>query len=243
MNIIEISEKFPTELDAVTYFEQIRWGETPKCAYCGSERLSKRNKDMRFKCYTCKKTSSITINTALQGTNMALKTWLFAFSIVTDAKKGLSALQLHRNLDISYPTCLKMYHKIRDLMTMENKEVTLDGVVEMNETFVGGKPRKWNDGSTTPPKQMPKMPKLDERIEELKKAGVDFKRKRGNPAYSAINPKRGRGGHEKWSKYGLKRPITIQNHIDPIPEFIVKQCLRHLNMTKDDFFLILQKIK
>jgi len=51
-----------------------------------------------------------------------------------------------------------------------------------------------------------------------------------------IKEKKGRGGHEKWSKSSLERPITIQTHVDPIPEFIVKQVLRHLNLSRDAFF-------
>lgn len=51
-----------------------------------------------------------------------------------------------------------------------------------------------------------------------------------------------RGGHEKWSKSNLDRPITIQTHIDPVPEFIVKQVLRHLKMDKKTFFEEFKKI-
>lgn len=57
-----------------------------------------------------------------------------------------------------------------------------------------------------------------------------------------IKDSKGRGGHEKWSKSGMERPITIQTHIDPIPEFIVKQVLRHLKMSRKDFFKALDKI-
>jgi hypothetical protein len=124
---------------------------------------------------------------------MDLKKWMFAFSIVCDAKKGLSALQLQRNLDISYPTALKMYHKMRDLMSMENDEIRLDDIVEIDETYIGGKPRKFNDGQTNKPFKATSIPKLDERIKELKEAGIKFKRGKGNPAKSALNPKRGRG--------------------------------------------------
>ncbi|WP_111308618.1 IS1595 family transposase [Confluentibacter sediminis] len=193
MNIIEISEKFPTELDAVKYFEMNRWGEKPLCAYCNSPRLSKRGKDLRFKCYECGKSTSVTVDTALHSTNMELKKWMFAFSIVCDAKKGLSALQLQRNLSISYPTALKMYHKMRDLMSIENDTIKLDDIVEMDEMYVGGKPRKFNDGQTDKPFKKTSIPKLDERISELKEVGVTFKRGKGNPAKSALNPKRGRG--------------------------------------------------
>ncbi len=108
MNIIEITEKFPTELEAVKYFESIRFGKKPKCAYCNSTKLSKRTADMRFKCYDCKNTSFVTVNTHLHSTNMDLKKWMFAFSMITNAKKGLSAKQLQRNLNISYPTAFNM---------------------------------------------------------------------------------------------------------------------------------------
>lgn len=57
-----------------------------------------------------------------------------------------------------------------------------------------------------------------------------------------IKDSKGRGGHEKWSKSGMDRPITIQTHIDPIPEFIVKQVLRHLKMSRKDFFKALETI-
>jgi len=58
-----------------------------------------------------------------------------------------------------------------------------------------------------------------------------------------IKSSRGRGGHEKWSKTGLDRPITIQTHIDPVPEFIVIQVLRHLGMSHDDFFKAMESKK
>jgi transposase-like protein len=193
MNIIEISEKFPTELDAIKHFETIRFGDRNRCAYCDSVKLSIRSKrDNRFKCYDCKKSTFVTVNTSLHSTNMDLKKWMYAFSIITDAKKGLSALQLQRNLSISYPTALNMYHKIRGLMTIENNAIQLDGIVEMDETYVGGKPRKFNNG-TTEKFEPTVIPELDKRISELKEVGVSFKRKRGNPAHPAENPKRGRG--------------------------------------------------
>lgn len=78
-------------------------------------------------------------------------------------------------------------------MSIENDAIKLDGIVEMDETFIGGKPRKFVDGTTTKPIKPTVIPALDERINELKKEGVDFGRKRGNPAFSSENPKRGRG--------------------------------------------------
>ena len=143
MNLIEISNKFPTEKDAVIFFERKRWGKKTKCAYCESEKLHARTEDHRVKCRACGSSSSVTVGTKLQGTKIPLKTWLYAIALISDAKKGVSALQLQRNLGVSYPTAWAMYHKIRDFMVLENKGIDeLENIVEMDETFIGGKPRK-----------------------------------------------------------------------------------------------------
>lgn len=64
----------------------------------------------------------------------------------------------------------------------------------------------------------------------------EFRKFLENQGLNMIKDSRGRGGHEKWSRADLERPITIQTHIDPVPEFIVKQVLRHLNMDRATFF-------
>ncbi len=63
----------------------------------------------------------------------------------------------------------------------------------------------------------------------------DFRKFLKNEGLNIIRTTKGRGGHEKWSRLDLDRPITIQTHIDPIPEFIIKQVLRQLEMTRDEF--------
>lgn len=193
MNLIEINEQFPTEQDCILHLEKLRYGKKPKCAYCESGNVGIRQRDNRFTCKDCLKTSFVTVNTPLHGTKISIKTWFYAISIISDAKKGLSALQLQRNLNVSYPTAWAMYHKIREIMATENKEIELTGILEMDETFVGGKPRKFNDGTTLAERKPTNIPELNERIEELKEVGVNFKRGKGNPAKSDINPKRGRG--------------------------------------------------
>jgi len=78
-------------------------------------------------------------------------------------------------------------------MAIENKEIELSGILEMDETYIGGKPRKFNDGTTSDVRQAWKIPELDEKIQDLKQAGIKLKRGRGNPAKSDVLPKRGRG--------------------------------------------------
>lgn len=193
MNIIEITNLFPDELSAIKHFEKVRWGRKPKCAYCGSTNIGQRNSDNRFRCKDCANTFSVTTNTNLHNTRLPLKTWLYAFAIVTDAKKGVSAKQLERNIGVHYETAWAMGHKIRSLMAIENKGIELSGILEMDETYIGGKPRKFNDGTTAAVRTRVKIQELDNRLKELKEAGISLKRGKGNPAKSDVEPKRGRG--------------------------------------------------
>lgn len=186
MNLIQINNEFPTELDCVQHLEKVRWGKKPRCAYCNSVDLGQRQKDNRFTCKSCRKTSSITVGTALHRTRVPLKTWFYAFAIISDAKKGVSALQLQRNLGISYPTAWKMYMTIRGLMVEENGK--LEGVVEMDETYVGGKPRKPNKMLLTESEK----DKLDDKLYDLKE-DFDITEGEYKKKYPKIKPKRGRG--------------------------------------------------
>lgn len=70
----------------------------------------------------------------------------------------------------------------------------------------------------------------------------DFRKFLSSQNLNIIKDSKGRGGHEKWSKLGLERPITIQTHIDPVPEFIVKQILRHLKIEKKEFFKMMDNL-
>ncbi len=190
MNLIEISNRFPTELDCIIYAEQVRFGKKAKCAYCNSPLLSNRRVDYRHKCLSCNKSTSVTVNTHLHNTRIELKTWFYAISVLTDAKKGMSALQLQRNINVSYPTAFSMYHKLRSLMMQENKGVDeLEGIVEMDETFIGGKPRKFNNPCFEPKRRKD----LDKQIVKYKKEGFDFSPKESSKAKCAENVKRGRG--------------------------------------------------
>ena len=202
MNLIEITQKFPTELDCVIHAEKIRYGKKAKCAYCDSTNLSKRNTDYRYLCKDCKKSSSVTVNTPIQGTRVPLQTWFFALAVITDAKKGMSALQLHRNIGVSYPTAFAMYHKIRQLMAEENKGLEeFEGIVEMDEKYVGGKPRKLNHPHVDEDNMRPRLrnkrnkkhAELEKDVAELKKDGWDFTPQGKNRSLIKPANKSGRG--------------------------------------------------
>ena len=190
MNIIQITNSFPTELDVIKHFEKVRWGKTVKCPFCGSTSIGIRNVDYRWHCKVCQKSFSVTTNTRLHNTRMTLKQWMFAFSIVSDAKKGLSALQLQRNLSISYPTAFSMYHLIRQLMMIENNVVKLNNVSEIDSTWIGGKPRKCQAEKKGTPEHIPELDKLKSKYEAQ---GYEFIEGEYKKPCKIGNQKRGKG--------------------------------------------------
>lgn len=172
MNLIEISNKFPTELDAIRYFEKVRWRKKPACPFCGSLDIGVRNKDFRWHCKDCCKSFSVTTNTNLHNTRLPLKCWLYAFGVISDAKKGISAKQLERNLGIHYETAWTMYHKIRDLMSIENDGVSLNDIIELDTTQIDSDMRKCQVEKKGTPSY---MPDLDAQKRKYEAQGFKFK--------------------------------------------------------------------
>jgi transposase-like protein len=192
MDLFEILNKFPNEKSTYDHLEKIRWSKKVVCSHCQSDKVSKRYDDFRYHCTNCRMRFTVLTNTYLHNTRMPLQKWFLAFAVISDAKKGISALQLQRNLGVQYRTAFNMYHSIRDMMAEEKIEL-LDNVVEMDETYIGGKPRKPNIKKelTAEGREY-----LITRTDEVEKLGFDLSRKKGNTAKVDLNTKRGRGSQK-----------------------------------------------
>jgi transposase-like protein len=148
MNLSEISSL--SEDQAREYFEQIRWPNGRVCPHCGSvESVKLQGKAHRvglYKCSGCGDQFTATIGTIMEDSHLPVRTWLMAFSILCSAKKGISALQLQRQLGLgSYRSAWHLAHRIRHAMAREPLKGLLGaggGTVEADESWVGGKPRK-----------------------------------------------------------------------------------------------------
>jgi transposase-like protein len=154
VNIIQIYAKFPTEEDCISHIENVRWHGKPICPYCASDRVSAN--EHRHHCNNCNTSFSVTVNTIFHHTHLPLQKWFLAISLVLNAKKGLSARQLARDLEVNKNTAWYMGMRIRNAM-FEQGEL-LKGIVEMDETFIGGKPRKGNGKWAVRPRTTEKMP-------------------------------------------------------------------------------------
>lgn len=149
MNIIDVFQSFQTQDQAIDYLEKVRWHGEPTCPYCGSfdcGRHASADRAMsRWQCRDCTRAFSVTIGTLFHGTHVPLRDWFLVLALMLGAKKSASAYQISRDLGKRRATVWSMMHRIRTAMAADpEQEKLLHGIVEADETYVGGKPRKAN---------------------------------------------------------------------------------------------------
>src|SRR5271157_3136625 len=136
------------ELAAVEFLEKQRWGNTPACVKCGSVEVYKmkdaktgeRNSRYLWRCRDCKEQYTVRIGTVYEESRIELRHWCYAFWRACTSKKGVSALEIKRNCQISYKSALFLMNRIRFAMAPDSASPKLTGTVECDETYIG--PRK-----------------------------------------------------------------------------------------------------
>ena len=149
MSIIEVLRSFQTQEQCLDYLAEIRWHGEPICPYCGSiatgRHASGDRAQSRFQCRDCYKAFAATVGTIFHGTHMPLQQWFLVLALMLNAKKTASACQIGRDLGIRRATVWSMMHRVRVAMAEDAEQSRLlHGLVEADETFVGGKPRSTN---------------------------------------------------------------------------------------------------
>jgi transposase-like protein len=145
-----------TDEQAREYFERLRWPHGPACVHCGSVDVyrlqGKSTRPGLLECRDCRKQFTVTVNSVMEDSHLPLRTWARAFHLMCSSKKGVSALQLQRNLGLgSYRTAWFLAHRIREAMNCEPVADLLRGQVQCDEAYVGGKPRKGEDAKPKQP--------------------------------------------------------------------------------------------
>jgi transposase-like protein len=167
MNLIDISRKYTNDADCFTFLETQRWPDgVVRCVTCGNDKISritrkttaqtKNKKSQIYQCLekTCKQQFSATSGTIFHDTRLPILTWFLAVELVMDAKKGMSAVQIQRHLGIrSYQTAWHMIHRIREAMDMKD-DSPMSGVVEIDETYIGGTAKRRGARKVRAPKDM-----------------------------------------------------------------------------------------
>lgn len=154
MTYFEFNEKFPTNGSILQHFRTIRYRNGLVCPHCGSTQKVRTRTDQPklCNCNRCHNTFSIFTGTIFEKSSTDLTKWFYAVHLFMNAKKGISALQLQREIGTAYKTAWRMLKQIRTAMGNENLTKSFELIVEVDETYVGGKPRKENNNLqfTTP---------------------------------------------------------------------------------------------
>jgi transposase-like protein len=147
LTLIQLFDHFGTEEKARKHLEKVIWKDGIVCPHCkcnDQKRFSgiaeNRDKEIRAGlrfCSACKKQFTVTIGTIFEKSHIPLRKWLIAFYLICSSKKGISALQLKRILEIgSYTTALFLAHRIRHALSETSDAEKLSGIVEADECFV-----------------------------------------------------------------------------------------------------------
>ena len=149
MNLIEVMERFPDQESCIEHLEQIRWKGKPICPHCECKDVVRKNEDGigrvgRYHCHNCHASFKVTCGTVFHGTKIPLQKWFLAISLIVNAKKGISSYQLQRDLNLNQKTAWYILTRIRAEMANKTNPIVLQGIIEADETYIGGKPRKEN---------------------------------------------------------------------------------------------------
>ena len=138
-SILDFQKEFSTEEKCREYLEQQRWNGTPACPFCGSLNVHRFPNGKIFKCREkqCRSKFSVTVGTIYENTKLPLTKWFLATYILSVHSKGISSLQLAGWLGITQKSAWHLNHRIREMLTDKAPEL-LEGIVEVDETYVGG---------------------------------------------------------------------------------------------------------
>jgi transposase-like protein len=138
MTRTDLTHMFTTDEQCRALLKKLRWPLGVECVRCKSKRVFEVETQKKFECVECGYQFSVITQTIFHDTHLPLETWFMAVLLLCEARKGMSANQVKRILGVSYKTAWYLCHRIRAAMK-EAERPMLDGTVEMDETFIGGK--------------------------------------------------------------------------------------------------------
>lgn len=143
-SLFEMMEAFPDEQSAIDHLRSIRWGadnENAHCPHCGSTKVYHFSDNRNHKCGDCKKRFSIKVGTIFEDSKIPLRKWFMAIWLITSHKKGVASTTLARDIKVTQKTAWFMLHRLRHAARTKSFNKPLEGTVEIDETFMGGKDR------------------------------------------------------------------------------------------------------
>ena len=147
ISAFEFFERFPNEQAAVEAIEARRWKDCVVCPYCESERTTSLSGGYYHQCNNkeCRKQFTVRTGTIFERSHIPLHKWLYAMCLLQTARKGISSMQLSKELGVTQKSAWFLLHRLREALDIE--AVRLDGEVEIDETYVNEFVSRLNEGN------------------------------------------------------------------------------------------------
>ena len=139
ISLLEWQERYGTETACAAALAKIRWPKGFMCPKCSHERAYYISKRKVYECSACHYQVSVTAGTLFHSTNVPLVKWFWAIYLVASDKGGISATRLAKHIGVSWLTARRMLQKIRVAMGRRDSIYRLDDLIELDDTYVGGK--------------------------------------------------------------------------------------------------------
>ena len=141
LSIMEVCRIFPDAATAERWFVQTRWPDGPICPKCNSKNVQARptRKPQPYRCRDCRKDFSVKTGTVMQSSKLGLDVWAIAIYLLATGLKGASSMKLHRDLNVTQKTAWHLAHRIRENWNEDDSIPTVNGSVELDESYFGGK--------------------------------------------------------------------------------------------------------
>ena len=136
LSVFEFFEMLPDEQSAIEFIESVRWPDGVICPRCKSARTKKIANQKRYNCNDCRRQFSVRTGTVFEKSRIPLRKWLYALYMLQTARKGISSIQLGKELGVSQKSAWFMLHRIRE--AMDPGLDLLSGEIEVDEAYVGG---------------------------------------------------------------------------------------------------------
>jgi transposase-like protein len=136
-SVVDFAMRFDTEDKCREHFFQLRFPHGFVCPKCGGSSCGQIRTRGLYQCKTCRKQISATSGTVFHGTHVSLRIWIWAIYLFTIDKRGCSALQLMRELKVTYKTAWFILHRLRIAMSHRESRYMLDTFVELDDTYLG----------------------------------------------------------------------------------------------------------
>jgi transposase-like protein len=138
-NLMQMMAAFPDEQSAIDHLTAIRWKDGAFCPHCGSTKVYHFSDKRTHKCGDCRKRFSIKVGTIFEDSKIELRKWYMAVWLLTSHKKGIASTQLAKDIGVTQKTAWFMTQRLRHAAQTPSFNEPLDGEVEIDETYVGGK--------------------------------------------------------------------------------------------------------